>query len=201
MRNDGDEPSNKAEIIGVGYFRNMSRTQGPISMITSQTQSFLSEVAAGHGGPSIPSSKRTYFQHRFRLKLFNFILEKFIAAQQDGLTKASLARRIEKTPDQINRWLGAPSNMTADTMSDLLLGIAGEEFELASSSPINQAIRNYSHYADAASDVDYSRNRSLKSSAKDAAEGLRQDVPEGALGASVAGYGQKPSLPKFCVDT
>jgi hypothetical protein len=190
--NVGGERSSKAKIIGVGYFQNMNHTLGPASMITSQTQSFLSEIAAGHGGPSIPASKRTYFQHRFRLRLFNFILEKFIAAQQEGLTKAALARRIEKTPEQVNRWLGAPSNMTADTMSDLLLGIAGEEFELESSSPITQAKRNYSHHAvlNAVSNVDYSRNRSLKSSA----QGLQRDVAQGALGASVAGYQEQSTM-------
>ena len=81
-------------------------------------------------------------------------------------------------------------------MSDLLLGIAGEEFELKSSSPATQAQRNYSHYAElkAAIDVDYSRNRPLKPSAKDAAEGLQRDVVQGALRASVADYGQKLSL-------
>jgi hypothetical protein len=117
-------------------------------MTTYQTQSFLSEVAAGHFGPSIPASKRAYFQQRFRLRIFNYILNKFVEAQSNGLTKAALSRRIGKTPDQVNRWLGSPSNLTADTMSDLLLGIAAEEFEIFSSSPLGRRQGNYSRYDD-----------------------------------------------------
>lgn len=95
---------------------------------------FLAEIAAGHAGPPIPSAKRAYFQQRLRLQVFNFLLGKFLDAQNDKLTKAVLARRIGKTPDVVNRWLGAPSNLTLDTISDLLLGIAGEELILSSSS-------------------------------------------------------------------
>ncbi len=76
-------------------------------MTISQTP-FLTEVAAGHSGPPIPGPKRAYFQQRLQNRIFNFLLEKFIGAQKDGLTKAALARRIGKTPDIINRWLGAP---------------------------------------------------------------------------------------------
>jgi hypothetical protein len=97
-------------------------------------------------GPPIPSPVRAYFAQRLRLRIFNFILERFIAAQERGLTKAHLSRRIGKTPDLINRWLGAPSNLTIDTISDLLLGISGEELELSSSSPLNHAQHNYSHF-------------------------------------------------------
>lgn len=105
---------------------------------------FLGELAAGHAGPPIPAAKRAYFQQRLRNRFFNFLLEKFVAGQSQGLTKAALARRIGKTPEQINRWLGAPSNLTLDTASDLVLGICAEEFEPASFSPLNQVESNYS---------------------------------------------------------
>jgi hypothetical protein len=97
-------------------------------------------------GPPIPSPVRAYFAQRLRLRVFNFILERFVAAQGRGLTKAHLSRRIGKTPDLINRWLGAPSNLTIDTISDLLLGLSGEELELSSSSPLNHTQHNYSHF-------------------------------------------------------
>lgn len=113
-------------------------------MTASRTQ-YFSELISGHDGPEIPEAKRAYFRSRLRNRVFNFILEKFVAEQENGLTKAALARRIGKTPDIVNRWLGAPSNLTIDTMSDLLLGISAEEFELESSSPVQQPMTNYSN--------------------------------------------------------
>lgn len=106
-------------------------------MTTSQTP-FFSELASGHDGPQIPEAKRAYFQARLRNRLFNLILQRFLQEQQSGLTKAALARRIGKTPDVVNRWLGAPGNLTLDTISDLLLGIGAEELKLELSSILNQ---------------------------------------------------------------
>jgi hypothetical protein len=81
--------------------------------------------------------------------MYQFILNKFLSEEKKGLTKAKLARRIGKTPDVVNRWLGSPGNLTADTMCDLLLGIAGEEFEPpCSSSPFSPVRSNYSHFED-----------------------------------------------------
>jgi hypothetical protein len=128
----------------------MNLTKGSISVTTSQTH-FLTELEAGHLGPPIPLGKRAYFQQRLRIRVFNFLLEKFIKAQSNGLNKALLAKRIGKTPDVVNRWLGQPSNLTIDTISDLLLGIAAEELELESSSPIRQVADNYAHFDDLAS--------------------------------------------------
>ncbi len=113
-------------------------------MTTSQTQ-FFSELVSGHTGPPIPESKRVYFQTRLRNRVFNFILNKFLDESKNGLTKAVLARRIGKTPDVINRMLGAPSNLTLDSVSDLLLGISAEELKLTSDSPIDRSPINYLH--------------------------------------------------------
>ena len=106
---------------------------------------FFSELASGHDGPPIPEAKRAYFQARLRNRLFNFIVEKFLREQQRGLTKAALARRIGKTPDVVNRWLGAPSNLTLDTVSDLLLGISAEELKPETSLLLNQRPPNFLH--------------------------------------------------------
>jgi len=109
---------------------------------------FLRELEAGHNGPPIPLAKRAYFQERLRGRIFEFILGKFLQEQKNGLNQAKLARRIGKTPDVINRWLGAPSNLTVDTISDLLLGIAAEELNPASSSLLGRVPVNYSHLDD-----------------------------------------------------
>jgi hypothetical protein len=106
---------------------------------------------AGHSGPPIPVGKRAYFQERLRIRIFNFLLGKFLQAQKQGLNKNILAKRIDRSPEVINRWLGAPSNLTLDSISDLLLGIAAEELEPASSSPLSQVANNYAHFDDLAS--------------------------------------------------
>lgn len=119
-------------------------------MTTFQTR-LMNEIAAGHNGPPIPEAKRVYFQERFRGRFFEFMIERFLLAQAHGLTKAKLARRIGKPPEVINRWLGAPSNLTLDSVSDLLLGISAEEPEINGASLLNRSPTNYSHLDDASS--------------------------------------------------
>ena len=53
-----------------------------------------------------------------RLRLYEAVIKEFL---ESGVTKAELARRIGRKPEQITRWLGAPGNWTLDTVSDLLL--------------------------------------------------------------------------------
>jgi hypothetical protein len=107
-------------------------------MSTFQTQ-LLNEIAAGHDGPLIPESKRVYFQERYRERIFDFIITRFLAQKEKGLTKAKLARRIGRTPEVINRWLAGPTNLESDSISDLMLGIAAEEMEMSAHSVLNRA--------------------------------------------------------------
>ena len=100
-------------------------------------------IQAGHDGPPISEAKRVYFQERLKNRFFEFLLTRFLEQQKLGLTKAKLARRIGKTPDAVNRWLAAPSNLTLDTISDLLLGISAEELEMNGSSLLNRVSVNY----------------------------------------------------------
>lgn len=169
-------------------------------MTTSQTP-FLAEIAAGHSGPPIPAAKRAYFQERLRLKMFSFLLGKFADGQHNGLTKAVLARRIGKTPDVVTRWLGTPSNLTLDTISDLLLGIASEELEFSSSSPLGRIAHNYSHFAELSSvpDCDDAPTQSKgkpQSAAEVAAKLPSSPRQEGAAGArAAAGYASTHQQP------
>jgi hypothetical protein len=116
-------------------------------MATFQTQ-LLNELRAGHDGPPIPESKRVYFQERFRGRMFDFLVGRFIQEQRNGLTKAKLARRIGKSPEVVNRWLGAPSNLTSDSISDLLIGICGEEMVTDAVSLLNRKPVNFVHLDD-----------------------------------------------------
>jgi len=93
-------------------------------MTTSQPTSFLSEIVSG---APIPPEKLGYFRGRFSNKLHELILELFDELERAGkITRASLARRIGKAPEQITRWLGAPGNLTVETVSDLFLGMGYE---------------------------------------------------------------------------
>jgi hypothetical protein len=91
-------------------------------MPTSQTPALLAEIL--DGSSPIPIEKLAYFRRRLRLHLHELVLEKFY--QQETMTKADLARRIDRRPEVINRWLGAPGNWTLDTVSDLLIAMASE---------------------------------------------------------------------------
>jgi plasmid maintenance system antidote protein VapI len=105
----------------------------------------LFEQILNHDGV-IPAAERAYFEQRLRNRLLSLLLSKFVDAQKSGLTKAELARRIGRTPDVINRWLGSPSNLTTDTICDLLLGISGEELIIHHQSPLEQIQTNYSRF-------------------------------------------------------
>lgn len=107
-------------------------------MSSSARQVMLSELREGTLSPGT----RAYFQARTRNRIYDFIMRKFLAEERKGLKRAELARRIGRRPEVMTRLLGAPGNWTIDTVSDLLLGIAGEELELSSSSPLNAPLRN-----------------------------------------------------------
>lgn len=93
----------------------------------------LSSIRRG-GDLIIDPADLAYFQGRLRNNIFDLIARRF-REQHDatGLTKAILARRLGRRPEVITRYLNAPSNMTIETISDLLFGICGEELDPLSS--------------------------------------------------------------------
>lgn len=107
-------------------------------MSTFQTH-LLNEIGAGHDGPAIPESKRVYFQERLRGRIFDYLLSCFIREQANGLTKAKLARRIGKAPEVVNRLLAGPSNLTLDSISDLLIGVCAEELDVSGTSLLGRS--------------------------------------------------------------
>lgn len=103
----------------------------------------LSEIAEGL---PIPLEKRAYFHARVLNSFYQFVLEKYLEEERAGrLTKAELARRIERRPEVVSRLLGAPGNWGLETATDLLIGICGEELKPASSPLLGRAPRNYDH--------------------------------------------------------
>jgi DNA-binding phage protein len=62
-------------------------------------------------------ARAAYDREYFR----NVILQELLLALElSGATKAELARRLNKRPEQITRWLSAPGNLEIDTVSNLL---------------------------------------------------------------------------------
>jgi hypothetical protein len=112
------------------------RTKGLALMSTSRT-GFLAEILSGGSmpvtGEPIPAGQRAYFQERLKGRIFSFIVGAFLKQQRDDpkITQAAIARRLERRPEQINRWLAGPSNMTLETISDLVLAICGGEPSIA----------------------------------------------------------------------
>ena len=113
-------------------------------MPTSQNRSMLYELETKL---PIPLEKRAYFHARVLNNFYQFVFQKFLEEEKSGnLTKAELARRIERKPEVISRLFGAPGNWTLETATDLLLGIKGEELVPNSLPLIGRAPRNYQHW-------------------------------------------------------
>jgi hypothetical protein len=93
-------------------------------MSMSQKTPFLSEIL---NEKTIPPAKLAYFRQRLINRLYDLILGEFLKQEQRGLTKAEVARRIGRRPEQVARWLGAPGNWTLETVSDLSLAISKAE--------------------------------------------------------------------------
>jgi hypothetical protein len=67
------------------------------------------------------------FRNRFRKRLYELVVSEYRKQAEKGMTKGHIAHRINRRPEQITRWLGAPGNWTLETVSDLLLVISQAE--------------------------------------------------------------------------
>jgi ribosome-binding protein aMBF1 (putative translation factor) len=107
-------------------------------MLTSQT-SILSEIQGRK-----PISKRTkaYYRRRLQNRFHRLILTAFREQQKrNGLNQKQLAQKIDKDKSKVNRWLGIPSNLTLETISDLLLGL-GVDLDDPSVTPIADLVHD-----------------------------------------------------------
>src|SRR5690606_2774143 len=58
------------------------------------------------------------FRETFRADINDALIECF---EQSGLSKADIARKLGRRPEQVTRWLSAPCNLEIDTVADLAL--------------------------------------------------------------------------------
>ena len=80
-----------------------------------------------------------YYRARQRNRIFDGIVGYFATrAENYGVTKREIARRLGRDPAQVTRWLSQPSNLTLDTISDLLLAMGAE---------MDGEIRSFDDYA------------------------------------------------------
>lgn len=98
-------------------------------MITSPTKTPLT-FSLTKDEP-IPSGTLAYYEQRALNNFYSFVLRKFLKSK---IRKADLARRIQVSAPQLNRYLASPGNWTIATVQRLLLGIADEEAFLSSES-------------------------------------------------------------------
>jgi hypothetical protein len=78
-------------------------------------------------GDPISDGTLEHFRNRFRERLYELVLSEYRKQAEKGMTKSHIAHRINRRPEQITRWLGAPGNWTLETVSDLLLVISQAE--------------------------------------------------------------------------
>jgi transcriptional regulator with XRE-family HTH domain len=105
-------------------------------MLTSQQKDFLSEIL---GGTPIPEDKLVYFRERLRDRLHSAILAAFEQRAKKGFKQSDLAERINKKRAQIARWLSTTSNLTLDSISDLMVGL-GMDFDEFPFTPIEKIV-------------------------------------------------------------
>ncbi len=93
-------------------------------MTTSPQTSYLSELSEGK---AIPIGKLAYFRGRLTNRIHELVLTEFNRLEnEEKISRAELARRIGRKPEQVTRWLGAAGNWTIETLSDLLLAMGCE---------------------------------------------------------------------------
>src|SRR5258708_29575468 len=101
-------------------------------MTTART---MRNLARPEGRKKIPGGTLGFVSARTRSRMFNLIRREFA---KSGITKAELADRLGKGPDQISHWLSSPGNLTIDTVGQLLFAISASEISDKLEYPLEQ---------------------------------------------------------------
>lgn len=103
-----------------------------------------------------------YYRQRNRNRIFSDICAFFAqeAAKNTDVTKRFIANKLGCDPALITRWLSAPSNLTVDTISDLLLALQAEmDYRIVRF--VDQSKPNFTHpfIAELSDQTDTKRNK------------------------------------------
>ncbi|WP_070152581.1 helix-turn-helix domain-containing protein [Sphingobium phenoxybenzoativorans] len=133
--------------------------------------------------PEISKFWLGYMQEEFRAEVRDKLLEVFSTAKfSDGFTKADLARKSGKKPEQITRWLSSTGNFEIDTISDLLLAMGHvprlQVVPVAELEPrgIPNDVHEISHFVKANGVLVTKETRTIVQMSKGAASGGRQTL-------------------------
>lgn len=94
-----------------------------------------------------PLSRRViaYYRRRQQNRIFSQIAQFFAhEAERGKITRKEMAEKLSKDPAQVSRWLSAPSNLTLDTISDILLSM-GAEMDCTITRFVDRVQPNYAH--------------------------------------------------------
>lgn len=94
------------------------------------------------GSDPLSPSTLAYINTRTQNQFFNYVHDKLRLAEEKGLKRSDLAKRIGKSPTRLSHLLAAPGNWTIGTVAELLAGICREELMPDSASYMNRAPRN-----------------------------------------------------------
>ena len=106
--------------------------------LRSMTISLALTLSDPTGNDPVPHSTLAYFRCRLKQRIFKALLIEF---KNSGLTKADLARRLDKEPAQVSRLLSGPGNVTLDTLSDVLFALSGAELSMRVEYPLRDAAK------------------------------------------------------------
>lgn len=104
-------------------------------MTTSPT-SFLVEP---EGDNPVGPRALGYVSEATRDAIYDFIIQRLL---ESGISRATLARRLDKDASQLSRTLGAPGNWTIDTCAELLFAIDGSTLKFGQSWPLREKRSN-----------------------------------------------------------
>jgi hypothetical protein len=88
-------------------------------MTTSPTTTGLSKPTTDE---KISAGTFAYINARNRQRAYDIVIKEF---KESGITQATLASRMGKTPDIISRLFSRPQNWESDTFSSLIFAIRG----------------------------------------------------------------------------
>ena len=95
--------------------------------------------------PAVSDRDIFYYRQRSKNRLFEAITAFFAQeAECRDLTQRDIAECLRRDPAQISRWLSSPSNLTAESVSDLLLSL-GAEMDYSVAKFDNRRLHNDMH--------------------------------------------------------
>lgn len=89
------------------------------------------------GSEKISRGTLGYICARARQRAYNLLVSEF---KKSGMSQADLAKRLDKAPEIICRWLNRPSNLELDTLSAAVFALNGGILTFVVSHPVRNRI-------------------------------------------------------------